>query len=495
MTNALIILGNQLFPIEHIKKIKPNCVYMREDYQLCTFQKHHKHKITLFLSAMRSYKDDLIRNNFDVHYHKLNPDLTDTYTSYLYDFITEKNIEELNFFEIEDKWFEKEILGLKNDCDVKINIIKTPMFITNRDEFLALSPPSKTLPKYKMASFYIAQRKKMNILLENGKPKGGKWSHDKENRKKIPKTLDVPIFRNFKDTTHTKDIKQLINKVFPDNYGKTDDFNYPTTRKAALTMLDQFISEKLNEFGDYEDSVDARSPFWFHSVLSPLLNIGLIVPDDIISRVLKKKNIKINSYEGFIRQIIGWREFMRGIYQQDAKIMSNSNFFGNNRKMKNSWYDGSTGLLPLDHSIKSTLKYSYAHHIERLMIQANIMNLCEIDPKIVYNWFMEMYIDSSDWVMTPNVYSMGLFADGGIMATKPYLCGSNYMLKMMDFKKGDWCKVLDGLYWRFIDKHLKFFKSNPRLSMMAAILGKMDKMRKEELFILANNFIKENTKL
>ena len=158
MTNALIILGNQLFPIEHIKKIKPNCIYMREDYQLCTFQKHHKHKITLFLSAMRSYKDDLIRNKFDVHYHKLNPDLTDTYTSYLINFITEKNIEELNFFEIEDKWFEKEILGLKKDCEVKINIIKTPMFITNRDEFLELSPPSKTLPKYKMTSFYIAQR-------------------------------------------------------------------------------------------------------------------------------------------------------------------------------------------------------------------------------------------------------------------------------------------------------------------------------------------------
>ena len=494
MTKALIILGNQLFPIEHIRKVKPDCIYMREDYQLCTFQKHHKHKITLFLSAMRSYRDDLTRSKFDVHYHKLKIELTGTYISYLIKFINEKNIKEVNFFEIEDKWFEKEMFRLKKESNVKINIIKTPMFITNRDEFPVLSPPSKTLPKYKMASFYIAQRKKMNILLENGKPKGGKWSHDKENRKKIPKSIDVPIFKTFKDTTHTKDIKKIINKVFADNYGETDDFNYPTTRKTALGMLDQFISEKLNEFGDYEDSVDGRSPFWFHSVLSPLLNIGLIIPDDIISRVLKKKNIKINSYEGFIRQIIGWREFMRGIYQQDAKIMSNSNFFGNNRKMKNSWYDGSTGLLPLDQSIKSTLKYSYAHHIERLMIQANIMNLCEIDPKIVYNWFMEMYIDSSDWVMTPNVYSMGLFADGGIMATKPYLCGSNYMLKMMDFKKGDWCKVLDGLYWRFIDKHLKFFKSNPRLSMMAVILGKMDKKRKDELFILADSVIKDNTK-
>ena len=494
MTNLLVILGNQLFPMEYISKIKPTCIYIREDYQLCTFQKHHKHKLTLFLSSMRSYKDELVRNKFKVDYYKLNVDLTDTYTTYLIDYINKNKVEGLSFFEIEDKWFEKEILRVKMECNIGVNIIKTPMFMTNRDEFIELSPASKTLPKYKMSSFYISQRKKMNILLQNGKPVGGKWSHDKENRKKIPKNIKVPIFTTFKDTSHTNDVKRIINEYFPDNYGKTEDFNYPTTRKAALAMVDQFISEKLNNFGDYEDSVDSRSPFWFHSVLSPLLNIGLIIPNDIISRLLKKKNVSINSYEGYIRQIIGWREFMRGIYQQDSEIMSSSNFFGNKRKMNNSWYDGSTGLLPLDQSIKSTLKYSYSHHIERLMIQANIMNLCEIHPKIIYNWFMEMYIDSSDWVMTPNVYSMGLFADGGIMATKPYLCGSNYILKMMDFKKGDWCKILDGLYWRFINKHIKFFKSNPRLSMMAVILDKMDIKRKKELFSLADNFIKQNTK-
>ena len=175
--------------------------------------------------------------------------------------------------------------------------------------------------------------------------------------------------------------------------------------------------------------------------------------------------------------------------------MADSNFFDNRRKMCESWYNGSTGILPLDYSIKSTLKHSYAHHIERLMIQANIMNLCEIHPKHVYDWFMEMYIDSSDWVMTPNIYSMGLFADGGIMATKPYLCGSNYVLKMMNFKKGEWCNILDGLYWRFIDKHIDFFKSNPRLSMMAVILSKMDIEKKKALFKYAESFIEKNTRL
>ena len=396
------------------------------------------------------------------------------------------------FFEIEDKWFEEDINRL-NNSKIKVKYVKTPMFLTDRNEFIRLSPPGLKLPKYKMANFYIAQRKKMDILIENCKPIGGKWSHDKDNRKKIPKDITAPVNKLFKDTEHTKEIKKLVNNMFPSNFGTTDTFNYPTTRKAALIQLNYFISTKLEKFGDYEDSVDDRSPYWFHSILSPLLNIGLITPEDIMSKLLSIRYMNINSFEGYIRQIIGWREFMRGIYQEDGDTMSKSNFFNHNRKMRESWYDGSTGILPLDYSIKSTVEHSYSHHIERLMIQANIMNLCEIHPKYVYNWFMEMYTDSSDWVMTPNVYSMGLFADGGIMATKPYLCGSNYILKMMNFKKGDWCKTLDGLYWRFIDKHIKFFKSNPRLSMMAVILEKMDINKKNEIFNLAEIFIKENT--
>ncbi len=493
MPNTLVILGNQLFPVKYVKALKPKKIYMREDYGLCTFQRHHKHKITLFLSSMRSYRDELLKLKYDVHYEELNVDKSVTYMTSLISFLTKNKENAVNIFEIEDKWFEKNIMALEKN-GIKVNFIKSPMFLTSRDEFSKLSPAGVKNPKYKMSSFYIAQRKKMNILIKNGKPIGDKWSHDKENRKKLPKDIVVPIKKSFKDTEHTKDIKKLVNQLFPNNYGETDTYDCPTTRKAALALLDDFIKSKLYRFGDYEDSVDDRSPYWFHSILSPLLNIGLITPDDILSKVLKNRDIPINSSEGYIRQIIGWREFMRGIYQKDGDLMSSSNFFNNTRKMTDAWYEGTTGLLPLDYSIKSTLRHSYAHHIERLMIQANIMNLCEISPKSVYKWFMEMYIDSSDWVMTPNVYSMGLFADGGIMATKPYLCGSNYILKMMNFKKGDWCQIMDGLYWRFIDKHIKFFKSNPRLSMMAVILEKMDLNKKKELISHANNFIKKNSR-
>ena len=208
-----------------------------------------------------------------------------------------------------------------------------------------------------------------------------------------------------------------------------------------------------------------------------------------------KIEIKINSLEGYFRQVVGWREFIRGVYQNYDEKFETSNFFNHNRLMKKSWYDGSTGLFPLDYSIKNAKKYAWTHHIERLMIQANIMNLCEINPKRVYIWFMEHYIDSSEWVMYPNVYGMGLFSDGGVFSTKPYICGSAYFRKMMDFKKGEWCDILDGLYWRFIEKKKNFFLKNPRLSMMVRVLDKMNLERRKKIIDLANRFIEENTAL
>ena len=249
-------------------------------------------------------------------------------------------------------------------------------------------------------------------------------------------------------------------------------------------------------FGDYEDAVDQSNNILFHSALSPYLNLGIITPEIILDRILashKKKKIRINSLEGYIRQVIGWREFMRGIYQNFDNKLETGNFFKHNRKMKPSWYEGNTGLPPLDYAIKNANDHGWSHHIERLMILSNIMNLCEIKPIFVYKWFMEMFVDSSDWVMSPNVYGMGLFSDGGIFATKPYICGSSYFLKMMDFKKGDWCNIMDGLYWRFINKNRKFFLKNPRLSMMVRIYDKMNAPRKKMILAAADKFIKENT--
>tara|TARA_Y100001970_G_scaffold130890_1_gene161448 strand:+ start:8257 stop:9747 length:1491 start_codon:yes stop_codon:yes gene_type:complete len=489
--SLFLILGNQLFSTKHIKNYKDSTFYMCEDLGLCTYQKHHKLKILLFLSSMRSYADRLKKEKYKIHYFDLNNSFDVPYEIKLKNFINQYKYKDLISFEIEDKFFEKKIYKLVKENNIKWKIIKNPMFLTSRIEFQDFISNSK---KPLMANFYKIIRKKNNILMVNGKPKGNKWSYDKENRKKISIEIKIPELIKIKETKHTRNLKKIVQKNFASHPGDTKNFWFPTTHLDAEKWLSFFISKKLNLFGDYEDSLDLNNNILFHSVLSPLINIGLIEPQQILNKIIKLENkIKINSFEGFIRQIIGWREFMRGIYQNYDKELENNNFFKNKRLLKKNWYNGSTGLVPLDHSIKNAQKYGWTHHIERLMILANIMNLCEIKPSEAYNWFMEMFVDSSDWVMAPNLYGMGMFSDGGIFSTKPYICGSSYIMKMMNFKKGEWNSILDGLYWRFINKNRNYFLNNPRLSMMVKIFDKMDNKRKNIILYKANNFINENT--
>ena len=487
-----LILGNQLFNPKYLKEFSDHTFFMSEDYGLCTFQKHHKLKILFFLSSMRSYRDELKTKKLKIIYNDLNKEFRSSYEKKLEKVINEKKVKEVKFFEIEDKFFEKKIISFLNKKNIKFSQIKSPMFLTSREDFKTYLKNTK---KPFMANFYKINRTKFNVLMaKNGSPKGGKWSFDKENRKKLPEKVSIPKYPNLKITNHTKDLKSFIEKNFKNHPGFTENFWFPTTRDQSLKLLEDFLKNKISLFGDYEDAVSKRSNILFHSALSPLINNGLITPMEILEKIKKIENkIKINSLEGYIRQIIGWREFMRGIYQNFDEEMEQKNFFNHKNKMKLSWYNGTTGLEPLDHSIKNALNYGWSHHIERLMILANIMNLCQIHPKQVYKWFMEMFVDSSDWVMAPNVYGMGLFSDGGIFATKPYICGSSYFLKMMDFKRGEWCDTMDGLYWNFINKNRNFFLKNPRLSMMVRVFDKIKSDRKKTILKAAEKFIKQNT--
>ncbi len=490
------ILGNQLFPLKNLDRYKKDHLFfMSEDYQLCTYERHHKLKILLFLSSMRSYADRLKDNKFKLNYSKIDSsDFKRDYTKKLELILKKNKIKEVTSFEIEDKFFEAKIKNFLSKQNVKWNILQSPMFLDSREDFKRYLSNTK---KPFMAKYYKDKRERLNILLnKDGSPEGGKWSFDEDNRKKLPKNISIPKQPNIKESSHTKNLKPVIQKLFNKHPGHTENFWFATEYKDVLKLLDFFIKEKLNLFGDYEDAVDQKNNILFHSALSPYLNLGLITPDIIMQKVMNfhhAKGVRLNSLEGFIRQIIGWREFMRGIYQNYNKEMENGNFFKHSRKIKISFYNGTTGLDPLDHSIKNADKYGWSHHIERLMILSNIMNLCEVEPKSVYKWFMEMFVDSSDWVMVPNVYGMGLFSDGGIFATKPYICGSSYFMKMMDFKRGSWCNIMDGLYWRFIDRNRKFFLKNPRLSMMVRIFDKMKEDRKKLILSEADKFIKTNT--
>jgi deoxyribodipyrimidine photolyase-related protein len=286
--------------------------------------------------------------------------------------------------------------------------------------------------------------------------------------------------------------KDSISALYNDNFGTMDNFNYPVTRSQALNSFHSFLEERLINFGAYEDAIVKNESTLFHSIITPYLNIGLITPNEIIQQVIdfsSNNSVPLNSLEGFIRQIIGWREFMRGIYVADGVKQRNSNFWNYNKVMPKSFYDGTTGIEPLDDTIKKCLNSGYAHHIERLMILGNLMLLIGIKPNSVYKWFMEMFVDSYDWVMVPNVYGMSQFADGGLLATKPYISGSNYILKMSDYKKGDWCPIWDSLYWGFVDHNREFFRKNPRMSMMVSMFDKKDDASKKKLFETSENFI------
>lgn len=494
-SKGFLALGNQLFSKEHIKGYKEHHFFMAEDYGLCTYEKHHKQKILLFLSAMRSYAEELSAAKYQVTYYDCNHSLfKKSYETKLLEFIKKNSIKEMVSFEVEDKFLEQRLHSFFLKHKISYQTIKSPMFVTTRKDFEDYLQSNK---KPFMATFYKLQRTKMNVLIKDkNKPVGGKWSFDEDNRKKLPKGITIPEVQSFKMSEHTKKLKPFIEKNFTSHPGTLENFNHPTTRKDAIKLYLNFLKEKFTLFGDYEDSMTVKSHTVFHSMLSPIINLGLITPATLIRETLdfaKANKIPLNSLEGYVRQIIGWREFMRGIYQNYEERLLNTNFFNHQRKLSKSWYDGTTGIVPLDHAIKNCLQFGYTHHIERLMVVCNLMNLSGVHPVQVYKWFMEMYVDSSDWVMAPNVMGMGLFSDGGIFATKPYICGSSYILKMSDYPKGEWCEVMDGLYWKFIEDHKDFFLKNYRLAMMAKLLEKMDSVRKKRIFSKANIFIQANT--
>ncbi|PPR77956.1 MAG: (6-4) photolyase [Alphaproteobacteria bacterium MarineAlpha2_Bin1] len=492
----LLILGNQLFPINEIRKTGIDNIFMAEDYGLCNEHKHHKLKILIFLSAMREYKKYLIKNKLNVHYFSINDSFQKSYEEKIKIVLNKNNYKEINFFEIEDKFFSERIYKLSLTLDqTSFNEIKSPMFLSDKNYF-AKASDNKSI---RLTPFYKKLRNDLSLLINNdGSPVGGKWSFDEENRKKIPKNLSLPkkpinlVYNDFQE------LSLFINKKFSKNPGNLKNTWIPITRDDSLKWLNSFLKYKLTNFGDYEDAINSENNFLFHSALSVILNLGLITPKELIEKLknFKKNNyVPLNSYEGFIRQIIGWREFIRCVYHRYGDTMINSNYWKSKRSMKQSWYSGNTGIIPLDDSIKHCINYGYTHHIPRLMIIANIMTLADIHPVEIYNWFMEMFVDSSDWVMVPNVFGMGTFADGGKFSTKPYICGSNYILKMSNYKKAEWCDIVDGLYWKFIEKNKNFFKKNPRLSIMTRSLDKIDKNRKKYIFDKANNFILTNTKL
>jgi deoxyribodipyrimidine photolyase-related protein len=486
MTAVTLIFPHQLFA-DHPCIKKGLVVYLIEE---CLFFKQyhfHKQKLVLHRASMKKFAHFLSQRNITVDYIDSQNDLSDVRT--LINHLAQLNITEIQFVDVADNWLKTRIESSCKKHHIEIAEAVSPNFLNTLEGVKSFFDNKKT---YFQTAFYIEQRKQRAILLDaGGQPVGGQWTFDADNRLKYPKNDKPPVITVAKEDSYGQEANDYVAKYFPNNYGSAEKFIYPTDHAGASSWLDEFLETRFEKFGVYEDAIVANEHYLHHSVLTPMLNIGLLSPQQIIDRALQvalKKNIPLNSLEGFIRQIIGWREFIRIVYEREGNKQRTKNYWGFDRKIPESFWQGTTGILPVDNVIKKVLQTGYSHHIERLMVIGNFMLLCEFHPDEVYRWFMEMYVDAYDWVMVPNVYGMTQFADGGMMTTKPYISGSNYLLKMSDYQKGGWTEIWDGLFWRFMHVNRDLFLKNPRLSMLVKTFDKMpEKKRKKHISVAENH--------
>ncbi len=455
-----ILYPNQLF--KNLSNFKNKKVLLIEEPLFFTQYDFHIQKLILHRASMKFYEKYLIQNNISVEYFE-----DESYLE-LY-----KN-EEIFIYELFDNYLEKKVY--KNFPN--ITILKNPNFINPKDT-------NKFLHK-----FYINRRKELNIFMDNGKPLFNRYSFDDENRKKLPKDIKIPPILAYENEF----VHEAINycKKFK-SIGVFENFYYPTIFDEATLQLDYFLKEKFENFGSFQDAITKKSDeyFLFHSNISSSLNIGLIDLQELIEKIVNY-DAPYNAKEGFIRQIIGWREFMLRVYENDGIHLRNSNFFEFKNPMPKKILEAKSGIKILDDTISKLHLTAYNHHIERLMILGNIFLLLEIKPNDVYEFFMKYYIDAYDWVMVGNVYGMSGFSDGGSITTKPYIASSNYLLKMSDYDKNEsWCEILDALYWRFLYIHAIKFRQNLRMKMQIALLNKMPKEKLENHLKIANDYLEK----
>ena len=491
MSNSVsLIFPHQLFRNNPVVQ-KGRKVYLIEEVLFFNQYHFHQQKIVLHRASMKSYEDYLGKKGIEVEYiehHQKEGDCTK-----LMEVLAKKGITSIHITDVVDNWLMKKLNTACKKQGINIHISETPYFLNNMNSVTDFFSKRKT---YFQTDFYTWQRKERKILLEkDGKPAGGKWTYDAENRMKFPKKELVPLLPKIEEDKYLTESKAYNKKYFSKHIGNISDAPlFVHTFKDADHWLEDFLQSRFEKFGIYEDAIVAKETVLYHSVLSPMLNIGLLTPNQIIDKALaigQEKNIPLNSLEGFIRQIIGWREFIRIVYEREGSKQRTTNYWKFKRKIPASFWTGTTGILPIDQTIHKILETGYCHHIERLMVLGNFMLLCEFDPDEVYRWFMEMFIDAYDWVMVPNVYGMTQFADGGLMTTKPYISGSNYLMKMSDYEKGDWQGIWDGLFWRFMHEHRIFFLKNPRLGMLVGTFDKMSDDKKKAHLQNANEFLKK----
>jgi len=490
MTKTLrLILGDQLsHNVSSLKDIDPenDTILMCEVWDEATYVKHHKKKIAFLFSAMRHFAEELKEKGYNVHYTKLDDkNNSGSFKGEIERAIKEHNINKVVVTFPGEYRVWQDMLTWEDDFDVDVDIKDDDRFLCTPEEFKDWAQDRKQL---RMEYFYREQRKKYNILLdENGKPEGGEWNYDSENRKPPKEGLDVlPTYQaNIDDVT--QECIDLVADKFPDHFGDLEPFYFAVTRDQALYALNKFIDERLNNFGAYQDAMVQGEPWMYHSHISFYLNCGLLTPLECIQKAeeaYKNGTAPLNSVEGFIRQILGWREYIRGIYWMKMPDYKEENFLESKRNLPDFFWTGNTQMNCLRQCISETKENAYAHHIQRLMITGNFSLIAGLSPEEVNEWYLIVYADAYEWVELPNVTGMILFADGGVLASKPYAASGAYVNRMSDYckgckysvtkKNGDKACPFNYLYWNFMIENEDKLKGNPRLNMSYNTLNKMN---------------------
>lgn len=489
MREVALIFPHQLFKDSPVLKLNVP-IFLVEEWLFFNQYKFHKHKLAFHRATMKFYESYLKAHGQHINYIEARDQRNDV--RFLIKSLQEQGVEKFHYCDVVDNWLEKHIISSTDES--ARSVYDSPLFINTDEDLKQFFRKDKK--SFFQTSFYKKERKRLNVLMVHGDPEGGKWTYDSDNRKKYPKGKTPPKVSFPEMNKYYEEAKTYVENHYSENYGdlETAVIRYPSTYEEAEIWMQDFFKSRFHEFGPYEDAIVDHESFLNHSVLSPLINIGFIAPLEVVQKAINygyNNEVPLNSIEGFVRQIIGWREFIRGMYIAKGSEARTKNYWNAYRKIPKSWYTGKTGVAPIDITIRKINKTAYAHHIERLMVLGNFMVLCEFDPNEVYQWFMELFIDAYDWVMVPNVYSMSLYADGGFFATKPYISSSNYLSKMSNYKKGDWQKIWDGLFWRFMDKHRDFFLKNPRLGMLIRTFDKMSPKKKTMHLENAEAYLKQ----
>jgi deoxyribodipyrimidine photolyase-related protein len=501
--NLILVLGDQLsLQLSSLAACDPkrDLVLMCEVVEEATYVRHHKKKIILLFSAMRHFADELRRLGWQVAYTKLDDEgNAGNFSGEVARAVATHRPERIVVTEPGEWRVRAAMRGWSAQFRLPVDILVDTRFISPITEFTAWAKSRKQL---RMEFFYRDMRRKTGLLMDGDKPTGDVWNLDHDNRKPAKADLFMPEPAHFQQDAITREVVALVKTRFAGHFGDADPFWFAVTRADAEAAFDRFVAEGLANFGDYQDAILTGQKFLYHAVVSMYLNCGLLDPLEICRKVETAYTagvVPLNAAEGFIRQVIGWREYVRGIYWLNMPDYAQSNALSHTRALPDFYWTGETNMACVRAAVTQTKEEAYAHHIQRLMVTGNFALLAGISPQALHEWYLAVYADAYEWVELPNTIGMSQFADGGLLASKPYAASGAYINRMSDYCKGcaydvkvrtgpDACPF-NALYWDFISRHAPAIKSNPRMAQMVRTYDKFDDAEKQRITDRATTFL------